>query len=96
MLAGFQQEGFAHPASTSHSEAFPWPSLFFAAPSSPSPPLDGIQDRRATDNSPAAQAKVTIIIKTQVGIETRHGKISIRGWTKKKKNKKGKKRENWC
>lgn len=75
-------------------EGFPCPSLLFTAPSSPSPPLDGIQDRGDTDNSPAAHAKVTIIIKTQVGIETRHGKVipQYRGLDKKN----GEKRESWC
>lgn len=40
----------------------------------PISPLDGIQDKGATDNSPASQAEVTIIIKIQVGVETRYGK----------------------
>lgn len=70
----------------SKSEGSPCPSLFFTAPPSPSPPLDGIQQRGATENSPAAHAKVTRIIKTQVGIETRHGKIipQYQGLDKKK------------
>lgn len=81
----------------SDSEAFPWPSLFFTAPSSPSPPLDGVQDRGATDNSPASQAEVTIIIKTQEGIETRREKI-IPQYQGLDQNKKwgGGEGENWC
>lgn len=78
----------------SDSEAFPRPCLLFSAPSAPFPSLDSIQDRAAPDNSPAAQVKVTIAIKTQVGIETRPGKIipQYQGLD----NKKGEKGGNWC
>lgn len=78
-----------------HPMLRPFPGLlsFFAAPSSPSPLLDGIQDRGATDNSTAAHVKVTIIIKTQVGILTRHGKISPQYQGLDKKERGGKRGE---
>lgn len=79
MLAGFQQEGFGHPASDT------W-GCYPGQLSSPSflllflPHLSPWMTSRwtgATENSSVAQSNVTVIIKTQVEIETWNWKKKI-------------------